>query len=138
MTPRGASNRFTRKSRALMADTPREVDFIPITDVLGRHAWLPHVSERRVLGVPVVCRSNSRYVCERFETAFSIAQHEECAAARTLTLRVVIGSGTEYVAPPIPVRAIAVDAARILLQSPGSVACIDPDRREAVAYVTEQ
>jgi hypothetical protein len=114
-----------------------EVDLVPIDDVLGRHAS-PYACEMRVLGIPVVCSSNSRYVCDRFAEVFAVCQHDAVRAtdAPSLTVRVMVVPWPDHTWTSPPVRAFALDATRLLLHAPGSVAAIDPERREAVAFVS--
>jgi hypothetical protein len=115
-----------------------EVDVMPVDDVLGRHTSLPHVREMRVLGIAVVCQSNSRYVCDRFAEVFAICQHDASAPtdAPPLTVQVMIVPWPDHGSTSPPIRAFALDATRLVLHSPGSIAAIDPERREAVAFAS--
>ena len=60
------------------------VDFLPAADALYRDAQWAYACEHRVLGHRVVCRSNSRYVCDLFDEAFGVCGQTGAAEADTL------------------------------------------------------
>jgi hypothetical protein len=121
-----------------MPDRFGDIDFVPVTDALAREASWLHEHRTRILGIPVVCRSNSRYVCERFAEAFAICQDDvdDGTSPPELSVRVAIVPWPEHPVPPPPVRAFAPDAARLLLHSPATAGTVDPDRREAIAFAS--
>jgi len=114
-----------------------DVDVVRASDALARDISWAHQRDIRVLGIPVVCQSNSRYVCDRFADAFAVCQHEEGDApgAPALVVRIAIVDWPEEGARSPDVRTFALDGHRLLLHSSGGVAWIDPERREAVAFV---
>src|SRR4051812_34594868 len=83
--------------------------------------------------------SNSRHVMRTVEQAFAgwtVVRDLVDPAIPLLNVRIVVHDGGEHGAHRTPVRYIAPDASRIIMQSPGSIAISDPERRESVAYVT--
>src|SRR5687767_10405489 len=91
-SPRPGSSPCTRRSPAAMVDgrSAGGVDFLPAADALYRDAQWAYSCEHRVLGHRVVCRSNSRYVCDLFDDAFGVCGQTGAAGADTPPLRVQI------------------------------------------------
>jgi hypothetical protein len=126
-----------------MADdrSPGSVDFIPASDALYRDAQWAYAREHRILGHRVVCRSNSRYVCDLFDDAFGVCEQNgaaEAANTQPLRVQILVHDAPEGRPAPVPVRHCCVDATRLLMQSPASAAIVDPERRDATAYVSAE
>jgi hypothetical protein len=118
-----------------MADP--QVDYLPLTDPLLREPRLDYAVELPLLGLPTRFESNSRYVADVVREAFDLfAAAPVAPGAPALRVRLIVQEGGEGTASHAPVQHICPDADRILIHSPGSVAIVDPGRREAVAYVT--
>jgi hypothetical protein len=93
-----------------------------------------------VLGIPTRFETNSGYVGDVVEEAFGLwrgpTDPGEAAAADPLRVRLVVYQADEGVASGAVIRHLCPDPARVLVHSPGSLAVVDPERREAVAYVS--
>ena len=117
------------------------VDFVPSSDPLLRAPSLAHTTVLPVLGITTRFETNSAYVLGVATEAFGVwralgTSVDGPRGAPEVRVRVVVHEGTEHVAGRAPVRHVCPDGARILVQSPGSVAVADPERGESVAYVT--
>ncbi|MEO8621100.1 MAG: hypothetical protein ABI625_08535, partial [bacterium] len=117
------------------------VDFIPTSDPLLRHPRLEYSAEFRVLGIRTLFESNSRYVIGVVGDAFGAwrAQTMETQAADDVVrITVIVHDHPDSADVDAPVRHISTDDGRLLVHSPGSVAVVDPLRRESRAYVTTE
>jgi hypothetical protein len=115
------------------------VDFLPTADPLLRAPSLEHAVTLPVLGVATRFESNSAYVLGVAEEAFGLWRASGAPPAEpSARVRVVVHEGSERVDGRAPVRHLCPDATRMIVQSPGSVAVADPERRESVAYVTTE
>src|SRR4051812_18752302 len=114
------------------------VDFAPTADPLLRAPRLEHVETLSVLGLPTRFESNSGYVLGVVGDAFGEwrALGIPDDRAPRLSVRIVVHEGTEHGIGRAPVRHVCPDATRLVVQSPGSVGIADPERGEAVAFVT--
>jgi len=116
------------------------VDFIPVTDPLMRDPRLDFVVELPVLGIATRFETNSGYVREVVEEAFGLwrglAPAADTATAEPLRVRLVVFEAEEGVETGAVIRHLCPDPVRVLVHSPGSLAVVDPARREAVAYVS--
>lgn len=115
------------------------VDFLPTNDPLLRHSPLEYFLDLPVLGIDTRFESNSKYVIDLATEAFG-AWRALAPANRSATeivrVRFVVHDGTEHADALSPVRHISTDDGRLLVHSPGSLAIVDPSRRESLAYVT--
>ena len=117
--------------------TAPRVDFIPLTDPLLRAPRLEFAVELPVVGLMTRFETNSGYVRDVVEQAFGVWRDAATTASTPmLRVRLIVQEGGEGTGSHAPVRHICPDPDRILIHSPGSVAIVDPERREAVAYVT--
>ena len=118
---------------------PPIVDFVPTADPLLRRPQLAYVVELPILGLATRFESNSRFVQDVVEESFG-AWRARAAEAQTsehpLRITVVVHDDAERSDPPSPVRHISTEDGRLIVHSPGSVAIVDPSRRESLAYVT--
>ena len=115
------------------------VDFLPTHDPLLRHPRLEYALNLPVLGIDTRFESNSQYVIDLADEAFG-AWRTHAPQMRSSTasvcVRLVVHDNAEHGDAPSPVRHISTDDGRLLVHSPGSVAIVDPSRRESLAYVT--
>lgn len=121
------------------------IDFIPSRDPIFRDPRLEHASVIPVLGVATRFETNSRYVLGVVEEAFggwrALDQSTHRPTAPRLPeprVQIVVFEGSEHSDGHSPVRHICPDATRVFAHSAGSLAVIDPERREAIAYVTTE
>ena len=110
----------------------------PAPDPLLRDVVLTHTVQLPVLGIVTRFETNSRDVGALVEETFG---GWRCVAGDTggpsaVRVRIVVHEGGEHGDGHAPVRHICPDATRLIVHSPGSVAVSDPDRAEAVAYVS--
>jgi hypothetical protein len=115
------------------------VDFLPTTDPLLRHPRLEYSVELPVLGLATRFESNSRYVLGVVDETFGswgALTAETLASDAPLRITIIVHDDVERSEPPSPVRHISTDDDRLLVHSPGSVAVVDPLRRQSLAYVT--
>ena len=121
-----------------MADSP--VDFIPVSDPLFRDPPLEYRLELPVLGLRTRFETNSRYVREGIEETFGLWRGlsgvDSGHPADVLRVQVVVYQAGEGPDRHAPVRHLCPDPIRTLAHSPGSLAVVDPTRRDAVAYVS--
>ncbi|HEY9225825.1 MAG TPA: hypothetical protein VIP11_04210 [Gemmatimonadaceae bacterium] len=109
-----------------------------MTDPLMRHVRTDHSVELPVLGHVTRFESNSGDVLERVHESFGgwrVVQGIE-EQSQALRIRIIVFDGDEPGPRPIPVRHLTPDVSRVVIHSPGSFAISDPQRREAIAYVT--
>jgi hypothetical protein len=123
-----------------MPETP--VDFVPVTDPLFRDPPLDHHLELPILGLTTRFETNSRYVLDVIEECFGMWRELPGAEGRgpteALRVGIIVHHGSEGSAGHAPVRHRCPDPVRMLAHSPGSLAVVDPTRREAVAYVSTE
>lgn len=115
------------------------VDFLPTSDPLLRHPQLEYSLDLPVLGIDTQFESNSRYVLDLADEALSAWRTlapENRSSTGSVHVRLVVHDGAEHADVPSPVRHISTDDGRLLVHSPGSLAIVDPSRRESLAYVT--
>jgi hypothetical protein len=115
----------------------RQVDFLPTADPLLRNPRLAYSVELSVLGISTRFESNSRHVIGVVEETFggwrTVDAHLPDRAKR-VHVRITVLEGTEPA--PHVARHIAVDPARLIIHTSGSVAIVDPRDEASVAYVT--
>lgn len=117
----------------------QHVDFLPVPDPLLRDPALEFTVELPVVGIATRFETNSRYVREVIEEAFGVwrgAPGAPGGGSLVLRVRLVVYAGGEGIEPGAPIRHICPDPSRVLVHSPGGLAVVDPERREAVAYVS--
>lgn len=122
-------------------------------DALLRRPELDYAVELPVLGLPTVFETNSVEVRAAVEQSFggwravgAELEHIDGAPFRVRVIAHEGGEPADHARPEVresaangahaPVRHIAPDAERLIVQSPGSVGVCDPARRESVAYVS--
>ncbi|MBI4519532.1 MAG: hypothetical protein HY701_01740 [Gemmatimonadetes bacterium] len=118
-------------------------DAIPLTpssDPLRRSVPLDCVTVIPVLGIPVRFESNAARIVEAAEDAFGswrvLSRQKDHISAEGVRVVIIVQPGDEGEGPHAPFQYRMPDGQRVLIHTPGSVACSDPLRREAVAYVT--
>jgi len=125
--------------------TPATVQFTPIVDALLRDPITDHVVELPVLGLSMRFETNSPQVLDAVEESFGCWRQLDPVAVTVtsdpLRVRLVVYGDTNSRptdAARAEVRHICPDATRMLIQSSHAVGISDPDRREAVAYVSAE
>ena len=115
------------------------VDFLPARDSLLRGAALEFAVTFPVLGIDTRFESNSRYVLDVASESFNEWRTLAAADRSTpgsVSVRVVVHGASERSAPHSPVRHISTDDGRLFVHTAGSLAIVDPARRDSLAYVT--
>ena len=115
------------------------VDFLPTSDPLLRNPRLEYALSLPVLGIDTRFESNSQYVIDLADEAFGAWRTlapEMRSSTASVCVRLVVHDNAEHGHAPSPVRHISTDDGRLLVHSPGSLAIVDPSRRESLAYVT--
>lgn len=118
------------------------------TDPLYRDVALDHVTTIPVLGIPVRFASNAAEVTALAEEVFAawrvLDGRPELRESEGVRARFILHEGDEGRvddaggAGHVALRYRMPDARRVLLMTPGSMGLADPDRREALAYVTAE
>ena len=108
-------------------------------DPLLRSAVLDYELRLPVLGIETRFDSNSEDVIALVEQSFGRWRHlpaEDRTAATSARVRVIVNEGDETTSGHSPVTHTSGPDKRLLVQSHGSIAYVDPLRQESVAYVT--
>ncbi|MEP7001945.1 MAG: hypothetical protein ABI969_15765 [bacterium] len=118
------------------------VDFIPTADPLLRHPRLEYSVEFCVLGLRTLFESNSQYVIDVVGETFggwrgqSLDVQAADEVVQVVRVKLIVHDHADSADVDAPVRHVSTDDGRLLVHSPGSVAVVDPLRRESRAYVT--
>lgn len=112
------------------------IEFEGTADSLLRGVPLRHQVLRTVLGVPVRYASNSASVIEVVESAFRVWPDPPGLRADEVQVTIIIQPGDEGGAEHARLYYRIIGADRVLFASHGSAGIVDPQRREAIAYVT--
>ncbi len=110
------------------------VDFVPTPDPLLREPVLAHAVSIPVLGIDTRFETNSASVLALVVEAFGSWRAVVDAPTEATTVRIVVHDHREDVS--IAARYISTPDGRLLVHTPGSIAVVDPLRRESIAYVT--
>ena len=116
--------------------TTSTVDFVSTTDPLLRDLPLTQSVVLVILGIETCFETNSVYVRELVEETFGQWSQWAESAVDRVHVRIIVQGGTEHGDARPPVRHISTHDGRLIVQSSGSVALVDPSRRESLAYVT--
>jgi hypothetical protein len=111
-----------------------DVDFTPTADPLLRNVRLSHCAEIAVLGIVTRFETNSAYVLSLIEECFAGWRSVHVEGAEPVSVRIVVHEGREEADPAA--RHISTPDGRLLVHTQGSLAVVDPMRRESIAYVT--
>ena len=111
-----------------------DVDFTPTADPLLRNVRLSHSAEIAVLGIVTRFETNSAYVLALIEECFAGWGPVRPEGGDRVNVRIVVHEGREEV--DLVARHISTPDGRLLVHTRGSIAVVDPMRRESIAYVT--
>lgn len=111
-----------------------DVDFTPTADPLLRNVALSYRTEIAVLGIVTRFETNSAYVLALVEECFAGWRTVHDESAEPMSVRIAVHDGREEV--DLAARYISTPDGRLLVHTQGSIAVVDPMRRESIAYVT--
>ena len=116
----------------------KPIHFIATADPLLRNPSLDHALELPVLGIRIRFETNSRDVLALINATFAEWGPIAHTAPVAASVRIVVHDHREGVDGRLPVRYISAEDGRLLIHSAGSVAIVDPARRESLAYVSAE
>lgn len=115
------------------------VDFLPTTDPLLRQPRLEYSVTLPILGIDTIFESNSTSVIDLAGESFSAWRTlgpDHRTSNDSVHIRLIVHDDGERAGAPSPVRHFSTDDNRLLVHTPGSLAIVDPLRRESLAYIT--